>query len=128
MKRKVKQLTRRNQGRSWVEIRDRLRRFVVGWVNYYALANAKSILRKLDQWVRRRMRQLAWKQWKTSRNRYNNLKTRGVSHFWAKRVSGSSLGTWRISKSAPLHHALSNAYWHTVGLVSFLKQYNLRHT
>lgn len=121
-------MTRRSQGRSWFEIRDRLRRVVVGWVNYFALADAKRIMRELDQWLRRRMRQLAWKQWKTSRNRYDNLKARGVSEFWAKRAGGSSLGTWRLSKSPPLHHALNNAYWLRVGLVSFLQQYSLRHT
>ena len=128
MKRKVKQLTRRNQGRSWMEIRDKLRRYIVGWVNYYALADAKRKMQELDQWVRRRMRQMAWKQWKTSRNRYENLKKRGVSEYWAKRVGGSSLGTWRMSKTRPIHHALSNAYWDKVGLTSFVKQYNLRHT
>jgi len=128
MKRKVKQLTRRNQGRAWAEIRDRLRRYVVGWVNYYALADAKRRMQELDQWVRRRMRQLAWKQWKTTQNRYRNLKSRGVSEFWAKRAGGASVGTWRMSKSPPLHYALSNAYWHRVGLVSFLEQYTLRHT
>jgi len=128
MKRRVKQLTSRNQGKSWAEIRDNLRCYVIGWVNYYALADAKSKMQETDQWVRRRMRQLAWKQWKTPRNRSENLKRRGVSEYWARRAGGSSLGTWRLSKSPPVHHALSNNYWHKVGLVSFLRQYEFRHT
>ena len=82
----------------------------------------------LDEWLRRRMRQLAWKQWKRSRNRYQNLKARGVSEYWAKRAGGTSLGTWRMSKTPPIHQALSKAYWQRVGLVSFLEQYELRHT
>ena len=57
MKRKVKALTRRNQGKSWVEIRDNLRRYVIGWVNYFALADAKRKMEETDQWLRRRMRQ-----------------------------------------------------------------------
>ena len=128
MKRKVKALTRRNQGKSWAEVRDNLRRYVIGWVNYFALADAKRKMQETDQWLRRRMRQLAWKQWKTPRNRYENLKRRGVAEFWAKRAGGSSLGTWRMSKTPPVHHALSNDYWHKVRLVSFLRQYQLRHT
>jgi RNA-directed DNA polymerase len=128
MKQKVKGLTRRNQGRSWEEIRDSLRRAVTGWVIYYALADARTHMVQLDEWLRRRMRQLAWKQWKRPRNRYRNLKARGVSEYWAIRAGGSSLGPWRMSLSPPVHQALSNAYWHKAGLVSFLEQYQLRHT
>ena len=128
MKQKVKVLTRRNQGRSWEEIRDSLRRAVTGWVNYYALADAKQHMAQFDEWLRRRMRQLAWKQWKTPRNRYRNLKSRGVSEYWAIRADGSSLGPWRMSLSPPVHHALSNTSWDKVGLVSLLKQYQLRRT
>jgi RNA-directed DNA polymerase len=128
IKRKVKKLTRRSQGRSWEGIRDKLHRSISGWVNYYALADARNHMQHLDEWLRRRMRQLAWKQWKTSQNRYKNLKARGVSEYWAKRAGGGSLGTWRMSKTPPIHQALSNAYWRKVGLVSFLEQYELRHT
>jgi RNA-directed DNA polymerase len=74
------------------------------------------------------MRQIAWKQWKTPRNRYKQLKSRGVSEFWAIRLGGSSLGPWRIANSAALIYALDNAYWRRVGLVSFLQLYTLRHT
>lgn len=124
----MKKLTRRSQGRSWGEIRDKLRWSISGWVNYYALADAKGHMGRLDEWMRRRMRQMAWKQWKTPRNRYKNLKARGVSEYWAVRAGGGSLGTWCMSKTPPVHQALSNAYWRKVGLVSFLEQYELRHT
>jgi RNA-directed DNA polymerase len=128
IKRKVRHLTRRNQGRSWAEIRDQLQITIRGWVNYYALADAKSHMKSMDEWLRRRMRQLAWKQWKTPRNRYKQLKSRGVSEYWAIRLGGSSLGPWRIAKSPALMHALDNAYWRRIGLVSFLQVYTLRHT
>jgi RNA-directed DNA polymerase len=128
MKQKVKQLTRRSQGRSWYGIRDGLRMAVTGWVNYYALADAKGHMRQLDEWLRRRMRQIAWKQWKTPKNRYQRLKALGVSEYWSVRMGGGSLGPWRMSKSPPLHQALDKAYWQRVGLVSFHEQYELRQT
>jgi hypothetical protein len=128
MKRKVKHLTRRTQSRSWTEIRDSLRRAVTGWVNYYALADAKGHLAELDEHLRRRMRQLAWKQWKTCKRRRQRLKQLGVSDYWAIRAGGASQGPWRMSKSPPLHQALSNQYWQKVGLVSFSQQYQLRLT
>ena len=127
-KRKVRQMTRRNQGRSWYEIKERLETYIRGWVNYYALADARGHMTRLDEWLRRRMRQLAWKQWKTLKNRRQNLLARGVSEYWAKRAGGSSRGYWRMSKSPPIQQALSNAYWQRVGLPSFLEQYQLRHT
>ena len=124
----MKKLTRRSQGRSWEEIRDDLSRSIIGWVTYYGLADARGHMKSLDEWLRRRIRQLAWKQWKTPRNRYKNLKARGVSDYWAVRAGGGSLGAWRMSKMPPIHQALSKAYWQRVGLVSFLEQYKLRHT
>lgn len=128
MKRKVRNLTRRSQGNAWEEIRDRLRRAITGWVNYYALADARNHMVDLDKWLRRRMRQLAWKAWKKPRTRYKRLKALGVSEYWAIRAGGSSLGSWRMSESPPVHQALSNTYWHRVGLVSFLQLYDLRRT
>jgi group II intron reverse transcriptase/maturase len=128
MKRKMKQITRRNQGRSLEEIRDRLNPAIVGWVNYYALADGRGHMARFDEWLRRRMRQIAWKQWKTPRNRYENLRARGVSEYWAIRAGGTSLGIWRLSKSPPVHHALNNTYWQEFGLRSFLEQYQIRHT
>lgn len=128
LKDKLKRITGRNRGRTATELRDELNPLIVGWVNYYALADAKGHLQRLDEWLRRRLRQIAWKQWKTPRNRYKNLKTRGVSDYWAIRAGGSSLGPWRMSKSPPVQHALNNALWDELGLKSFTKQYLLRHT
>ena len=109
-------------------IRDGLNRYIIGWVNYYALADAQNHTTRLDEWLRRRMRQIHWKQWKTPKHRYEKLRTLGVPEYWAKLNAGTSLGEWRLSKSPWLHRALSNAYWRNFGLKSFLQQYDLRHT
>jgi hypothetical protein len=121
-------MTRRSQAKGWLEIRARLASYITGWVNYFALADAKGHMQRLDEWLRRRMRQLAWKQWKTPKNRRQNLLKHGVSKYWAVRAGGSSLGPWRMSSSPPLHKALSKSYWEKVGLPSFLQQYERRRT
>ena len=128
IKRKMKQLTRRNSGQSWAEVSLKLRRAIVGWVNYYALADAKSHMILLDAYLRRRVRQLIWVQWKTTQNRYRRLVQRHVSSSWAIRMAGSSKGAWRLSNSKPLHLALDNDYLTRSGLVSFLQQFQLRLT
>jgi hypothetical protein len=125
---KVRRQTRRNGGQSLEEVCQALNRLIRGWVNYFALADAKEHMQRLDEWLRRRLRQIVWKQWKTPANRYRNLRQRGVEEYWAKRSAGTSKGTWRLSASPPLHKALGNDFWQQLGLVSFLQTYNLRHT
>ena len=108
-------------------IRDGLNRYIVGWTNYYALADGRNHMTRLDEWLRRRMRQIRWKQWKTTKNRRENLLALRVPEYWANRAGGTSKGVWRLSASPPLHQAMSNAYWRSFGLKSFLQQYDLRH-
>ena len=127
-KREVRRVTGRRRGRSIEALRDELNPFIRGWVNYYALADAKAHMQRLDEWMRRRLRQVVWKQWKTPANRYRNLRVRGVSEYWAIRTGGTSKGCWRLSASPPLHQALNVAYWRELGFESFLQRYNLRHT
>jgi group II intron reverse transcriptase/maturase len=127
-KRRLRRMTRRTSGRSLESIRDALNQYIVGWVNYYALADAYGHLERLDKWLRRRLRQLYWKQWKTSKNRYRNLRHLGVPEHWAKLNAGTSQGDWRLSQSPWLHRALDIAFWRTFGLKSLVHQYKLRHT
>lgn len=123
VKRKLRQMTRRNSGQSLETVRDHLNAYIRGWVMYFRIADAKSHLRQLDEHLRRRLRQLIWKQWKTPANRYRNLRARGVSEFWAIRAGGTSKGDWRLSASPPLHKALNNAFWEELGLVGFFNRY-----
>jgi len=125
---KVRRLTRRSGGQAIEVVCQPLNGFIRGWVNYFALAEAKRHMQEMDEWVRRRLRQVLWKQWKTTANRYQNLRQRGVSEEWATRTAGTSKGTWRLSASPPLHQALNNAFWRQLGLESFLNTYNLRRT
>lgn len=125
---KVRRLTRRNGGQAIEDVCQALTPLIRGWVNYFALADAKTHMQRLDEWLRRRLRQIVWKQWKTPANRYRNLRQRGVEEFWAIRTAGTSKGNWRLSASPPLHKALGNAYWQQLGLASFLNSYNLRRT
>ena len=110
------------------EVCQALNPLIRGWVNYFALADARAHMQRLDAWTRRRLRQVVWTQWKTTANRYRHLRQRGVEEYWAKRTAGTSKGKWRLAASPPLHKALSNAYWQQLGLVSFLETYTLRRT
>src|SRR5512132_2647572 len=63
-KSRVRELTRRTRGASLARIVEELSRYLVGWRGYFGFCETPSVLRRLDQWVRRRLRAIAWKQWK----------------------------------------------------------------
>jgi RNA-directed DNA polymerase len=114
----VRELTRRNCGRSLAQVIEQLSRYLIGWRGYFGFCETPSTLRTLEQWVRRRLRAIAWKQWKHGRRRYKKLRGRGVDHILAAQTAASPHGQWRISKSPALHIALSNGFFRSLGLAS----------
>jgi hypothetical protein len=74
-------------------------------------------VRKFDKWLRRRLRQVRWKEWKRPQTRYRNLRALGIPDGDARSWAASQKGCWRVAGSWPLQTALPNAYWHkTMGL------------
>ncbi len=116
-------MTRRTNSQALEVVIERLNRYILGWVGYFRIGDAKDHLRHQDEHLRRRLRQLVWKQWKTPANRSRNLRALGISDFWAIRAGGTSKGQWRLSASPPLQRALNKAYWEQQGLVSFFNRY-----
>ena len=55
-KQRVRQLPRRSGGRSLEQVAEQLRSDVLGWKGYFRLADTPQVWRKLDQWIRHRMR------------------------------------------------------------------------
>jgi RNA-directed DNA polymerase len=89
---RVGDLTRRNCGNSLDTITKNLARYLIGWRGYFGFRELPSELRRLDQSIRRRLRAIAWKQWKRGRKRYRELRRRGVDHDLAARTTGSGHG------------------------------------
>jgi RNA-directed DNA polymerase len=118
LKAKVRELTRRTGGQSPSQVAKELSRYLIGWRGYFGYCETPSVLRALDQWIRRRLRAIAWKQWKHGRNRYTELRRRGVGRDLAAQTAGSPHGPWRLSNSPALTIALSNASLLSLGLAS----------
>src|SRR6202051_3774094 len=70
LKAKVRKLTRRTRGASPEQIVKELVSYLGGWRGYFGFCQTPSVLRDLDQWIRRRLRAIVWKQWKRGRTRY----------------------------------------------------------
>jgi RNA-directed DNA polymerase len=117
-KAKVRELTRRTCGRSLAQIVKELSVYLIGWRGYFGFCQTPSVLRSLDEWLRRRLRAIAWKQWRRGRTRFAELRRRGVGRDLAAQTAGSPHGPWRISNSPALSLSLPNAYFTLLGLPS----------
>jgi RNA-directed DNA polymerase len=122
-KQRVRELTCRTGGRSLEQMIEDLSRYLTGWQGYFGFCQTPSVLQALDQWIRRRLRAVAWKHWKRSKTRYRALRRHGVDHVLAAQTAGSAHGPWRISASPALHIALPNAYLAASGLPSLHASY-----
>ncbi len=115
-KMRIRELTGRNTGRSLEQLIQPLKRYLTGWKSYYGLNQRPSLMRELNGWIRRRLRSVLWKQWKTGRNRFRELPSRGVSKDLAAKTVGSCHKQWRISRSPALNRALPNKLFTRLGL------------
>ena len=91
-------------------------RLITGWVAYFRLAQRVSVLGKLDGWLRRRLRQIRWKEWKTTAAKRHNLRIRGISESEARKWAGVSRRYWKVAGSQILQVSLPNSYWDHLGL------------
>src|SRR5215813_9782288 len=73
-------------------------------------ADTGSLAREMDKWLRRRLRQIRWKEWKTTAAKRHNLRIRGIAEGNVRKWGGSSKGYWRVAGSQVLSVALPNAY------------------
>jgi len=117
-KAKVRELTRRTRGASLPQIVKELSVYLVGWRGYFGFCQTPSVLRALDEWTRRRLRAIAWKQWKRGHTRFAELRRRGVGRDLAAQTAGSPHGPWRLSNSPALTIALPTAFLSSLGLAS----------
>jgi RNA-directed DNA polymerase len=119
-KTRVRALTRRTKGASLEQTIDGLRIYLTGWMGYFGFCQTPSVLRELHQWLRRRLRAFAWKQWRNGWNRFRQLSKRGIPHRLAAQTAGSAHGPWRIAASPALNLALSNAELASLGLPAMM--------
>jgi len=124
LKGKIKEVTNRNVGISMEWRIKRLNLLVVGWVNYFKIADMKGKLREIDEWTRRRLRACIWKQWKKVKTKFANLKKLGIPEYKAWQYANTRKGYWRISNSPILCKTLTNQYWTNQGLKTFSIQYS----
>jgi RNA-directed DNA polymerase len=115
-KAKVREVTRRTRGVNVEKMAGELGLYLRGWLGYFGQCQTPSVLQGLEEWTRRRLRSVIWKQWKRGTVRFAELRKRGVDKDLAARTAGSPHGPWRLANSPALALALPNAYFDSLGI------------
>jgi RNA-directed DNA polymerase len=116
-KARVRELTGRTAGRSLVQMIGKLSLYLRGWRGYFGFCETPSVLRKLDEWIRHRLRAVVWTQWKHGPVRFDELRRRGVGRELALMTAGNPRGPWRLANSHVLAKTLSRTFFASLGLI-----------
>ena len=104
----LRKLTRRNRGKNVRQVMAEVKRYMQGWLNYYAIASMKNTLAEWNGWLRRRIRMYIWKQWKKPRTKYRNLLKLGIPEKYAWMAAMSRRGYWFTVETGAVERAISN--------------------
>ena len=115
-KRRVREITQRNRGHRVRDVIDELRRYVIGWMNYFGISHTYKVVLELDGWIRRRVRLYYWKAWKSPRTRRRHLIALGISPEDVRMASRSRKGYWRMSGNGLVQRALSKRWLNEQGV------------
>lgn len=115
-KQEVRRLWDARQSLTSKELCGQWRDFMIGWWNYFRIADVRSTVFDLDGWVRRHMRKCFWLRWHDRKGRRKALQRLGTRPRLLK-VASSRVGAWRMARSPALHMALSNHVLRRYGLV-----------
>ena len=122
LRERLRWLTSRSNGWGNERRKERLRQYIIGWVNYFKLADMKYHLQVVDEWYRRRLRMVIWKQWKRIRTRLTKLTRLGIDKYKAWQYANTRKGYWHTANSPIVTRAITTSRLKQAGYV-FLSDY-----
>jgi len=122
-KKRIREITRRNRGISLEQMIGELNSYLTGWVTYFRYAACRRHLRRLDEWIRRKLRCVRLKQRKRTKSVTDFLQSLGVPEWNAWILALSGKGWWRKSGTPQANQAMSIAWFKAQGLVSLSDTY-----
>ena len=123
MKEKIRELTNRSNGWGNEYRALKLTQFMRGWVNYFGMADMKSLLSQTDEWLRHKIRAIYWKQWKKVKTKFKELKKLGVDKEKAWVCANMRNGNWYCSGYFVLQTAFNNKKLRELGYPTFTEFY-----
>lgn len=125
MKQRLKELTSRKNGWGNARRKEELNHYVRGWVNYFKMADMRSLLKGIDHWYRRRIRMCIWKQWKRNRTRWKMLIKLGLNKYKAWQYANTRKSYWHTANSYILTRTITTQRLRKAGY-PFLLEYYLK--
>ncbi len=116
MRERVRQITSRNGGRSLARVVVELRSYLVGWKEYFRLADTPGVFEDVDKWLHRRMRMVILKQWKRGKTAYRELRARGLSDRSARAAAANVTRWWRMATHGALKTVFPVRYFDQLGV------------
>jgi hypothetical protein len=123
MKQRIRAITSRSNGKGDAWRKETCGYFIRGWVNYFKLADMKSLLEQIDAWYRRRLRMVIWKQWKRIKTKFRNLMKLGIIKSKAWEFANTRKGYWHTANSPILSQTISNDRLKQAGYIFFTDYY-----
>jgi RNA-directed DNA polymerase len=123
LKDKLRVATGRSNGMSIEGRKTKLNQIIRGWVQYFKLADMKTVMQSIDEWLRRRIRMITWKRWKKVKTKLENLQKLGVAKDKAWEWANTRKSYWHTANSWILATTLTNARFEKQGYLSLLKYY-----
>tara|TARA_R110000824_G_scaffold400643_1_gene608567 strand:+ start:8762 stop:10150 length:1389 start_codon:yes stop_codon:yes gene_type:complete len=117
---RVRQVLKRGRGRHIQRVIKELVPILRGWAHYFNLVDVKRPLEALDQWIRRRLRGLIWRQWKRPATRRRKLRGLGLDAYRAWKSAGNGRGPWRNAGASHMNQVLPRKWFYDQGLISIL--------
>jgi len=123
-KTKLRDRFRRGRGQSLNQVITEMAPVLRGWINYYQLSDVKGVFDDLDQWLRRRLRVIIWRQAKRARTRVRMLRRRGIGEMRAKLSAHNGRGPWWNAGASHMNQAFPKRYFQSAGLVSLFQEHS----
>jgi len=124
LKRKLKRATKKTLGYSFRERISALKLIYQGWINNYRLASIYTKLKKLDEWLRNRLRYCIWHDWKKPERKRKNLIRLGVKKGMAYAWSRTRMGGWAVAQSPILGTTIQVSLLKRRGYISMTDYYS----
>ena len=121
VKQALRLLTKRNRGVSLTKMFEEIHQKMRGWLQYYSIGKLTNFIHRLDQWLRARIRQYIWKQWKKFKTKVVHLQKSGLSYHDAFVFASTRRGYWRTAHSKTLNYSLTNRKLEHLGLINMSK-------
>ena len=119
----IREIVRKGRGRSLAKVIGEITPFLRGWAAYFRLSQVKNVFEEMDQWIRRKMRLILWRQWKRPRTRAKKVIRLGIDRARAYPSAYNGRGPWWNAGASHMNAAVPAKWLQHQGFMSLLAEH-----